>query len=326
MNRGMGVLTSVLTPKFIFRSKRVLTPGAAKMQLQERELFRPSVLTFRPVKTKTASERFDPLRKRKGQNTHGLAVGDPRTDGPPPQQSQRPNELRETEKAFMAAAFATASWLGWRFNRRFRPMRSPPKLLELVALHDVRSATVARNVTYGSRSVDVKTQVRRRKKPRLTTTQPGYWAAKRAMQRFGDHVIDGRSRVARALDEFRDDLIRDLGGEEAVSQQQRVIVDLVVRTHLMVQSLDNYLLTLGSLVNRRKRALWPVVRERTALADSLAKHLAMLGLEKKQPPEKKLHEYIAEPVGDEPHEDDSGHDERPEAVPADVSEATVTRG
>jgi hypothetical protein len=146
------------------------------------------------------------------------------------------------------------------------------------------------------------------------------------MQRFGDHVIDGRSRVARALDEFRDDLIRDLGGEEAVSQQQRVIVDLVVRTHLMVQSLDNYLLTLGSLVNRRKRALWPVVRERTALADSLAKHLAMLGLEKKQPPEKKLHEYIAEPVGDEPHEDDSGHDERPEAVPADVSEATVTRG
>jgi hypothetical protein len=146
------------------------------------------------------------------------------------------------------------------------------------------------------------------------------------MQRFGDHVIDGRSRVAHALDEFRDDLIRDLGGAEAISQQQRVIVDLVVRTHLMVQSLDNYLLTLGSLVNRRKRALWPVVRERTALADSLAKHLAMLGLEKKQPPEKKLHEYIADPVGDEPHEDDPGHDERPEAVPADVSEATVTGG
>jgi hypothetical protein len=172
----------------------------------------------------------------------------------------------------------------------------------------------------------MKTPVQRRKKPRGTTTVVGYWAAKRALQRFGAHVIDGRSRVARALDEFRDQLMNDLGGAEAVSQQQRVIVDLAVRTHLMVQSLDNYLLTLGSLVNRRKRALWPVVRERTVLADSLAKYMAMLGLEKKQPPEKKLHEYIAEPVGDEAHEDDPGHDERPEAFPVDVSEATAPEG
>lgn len=133
----------------------------------------------------------------------------------------------------------------------------------------------------------------RRKKPRGTTTQPGYWAAKHALARFGDHVIDGRSRVAHALDEFRDELLNDLGGAEAVSQQQRVIVDLAVRTHLLVQSLDNYLLSLGSLVNRRKRALWPVVRERTTLADSLAKYMTMLGLERKSKPVKPLPEYIA---------------------------------
>jgi len=140
----------------------------------------------------------------------------------------------------------------------------------------------------------VKEQVQRRKKPRGTTTQPGYWAAKRALARFGDHVIDGRSRVAHALDEFRDELLNDLGGAEAVSQQQRVIVDLAVRTHLMVQSVDNYLLSLGSLVNRRKRALWPVVRERAALADSLAKYMTMLGLEKRKPPAKPLREFLAE--------------------------------
>jgi hypothetical protein len=89
-------------------------------------------------------------------------------------------------------------------------------------------------------------------------------------------------------------LINDLGGVEAVSQQQRVIVDLAVRTHLMVQSLDNYLLNLGSLVNRRKRALWPVVRERTVLADSLARYLTQLGLEKKLPPVKPLSQMLAE--------------------------------
>jgi len=120
----------------------------------------------------------------------------------------------------------------------------------------------------------------RRKKPRGTTTQPGYWAAKHALAKFGSHVIDGRSRVAKALDEFRDALIADLGGPDAISQQQRVIIDLAVRTHLMVQSLDNYILTLGSLANRRKKALWPVVRERTALADSLARYMGQLGLQR----------------------------------------------
>jgi len=138
----------------------------------------------------------------------------------------------------------------------------------------------------------------RRKKPRNTTAQPGYWAAKHALAKFGSHVIDGRSRVAHALDQFRDELISDLGGPTAVSTQQRVIVDLAVRTHLMVQSLDNYLLSLGSLVNRRKRCLWPVARERTALADSLAKYMAMLGLQRQAKPVKSLAEYVAEKYGD----------------------------
>jgi hypothetical protein len=87
----------------------------------------------------------------------------------------------------------------------------------------------------------------RRKKPRSITTQPGCWAAKHALVGFGSHVIDGRSKVAHALDQFREALIEDLGGAESVSQQQCVIVDLAVRTSLMVSSLDNYRLSLGSL-------------------------------------------------------------------------------
>jgi hypothetical protein len=132
----------------------------------------------------------------------------------------------------------------------------------------------------------------RPKKPRNITRTPGYWAAKRALERFGSHVIDGRSRVALLLDEFRDKILADLGGPEAVSQQERVIVDLAVRTHLMVSSLDNYLLSLGSLVNKRKRALWPVVRERAILADSLARYMGQLGLQKRGKPIPSLSEYL----------------------------------
>jgi hypothetical protein len=132
----------------------------------------------------------------------------------------------------------------------------------------------------------------RPKKPRAVTTVPGYWAGKRALAKFGSHVIDGRSRVAHALDQFRDELIADLGGPEAISKQQEVIVSLAVRTHLMVHSIDNYLLSLGSLVNRRKRSVWPVVRERTALADSLARYMAMLGLAKQQKPQEDLRSYL----------------------------------
>jgi hypothetical protein len=170
----------------------------------------------------------------------------------------------------------------------------------------------------------VTTPVQRRKKPRGTTTQPGYWAAKRALQRFGDHVIDGRSRVSRVLDEFRDELLRDLGGREAVSQQERVIVDLAVRTHLLVTSIDNYLLSLGSLVNRRKRALWPVVRERVALADSLARYMGQLGLERREKPIPDLKDYLHENYNDKSNDDATsmnadGETARPEAIDASES-------
>ncbi len=49
-----------------------------------------------------------------------------------------------------------------------------------------------------------------------------------------------------------------------------------------------------SLVNARKRAVLPVVRERTQLADSLARNLLALGLERRVRPEPSLKEYVRE--------------------------------
>jgi len=72
----------------------------------------------------------------------------------------------------------------------------------------------------------------------------------------------------------RADLITDLGGAADLSTQRAAIVDLVVREKLMLDSVDAYLLELGSgISNRKKRALASVVRERAALADAMTRRL-----------------------------------------------------
>jgi hypothetical protein len=124
--------------------------------------------------------------------------------------------------------------------------------------------------------------------------QSGYWTAKKALSRFGLHCIDGRSSVAKALNELREDLVRDLGGPEAISTQQNAIIGVALRTHLLLESLDAFIFSMNSPVNKRRRSVYPIVRERQALADALARYMAMLGLEKRKPPAKSLTEYLAE--------------------------------
>jgi hypothetical protein len=75
---------------------------------------------------------------------------------------------------------------------------------------------------------------------------------------------------------WRADLTRDLGGN--FSTQQAALVDIATRTKLLLESVDAWLLSRPSPVNARKRALLPIVRERTQLADSLARTLTQLGL------------------------------------------------
>jgi hypothetical protein len=45
----------------------------------------------------------------------------------------------------------------------------------------------------------------------------------------------------------------------------------------MLDSVDNWILTQPSLINARRRAILPVVRERQQLSDALSKYLCGLG-------------------------------------------------
>jgi hypothetical protein len=86
--------------------------------------------------------------------------------------------------------------------------------------------------------------------------------------------------------------VNDLGGPDALSTQQRALVDVIVRQKLLLESVDAWLLVQPSLVSARKKALLPVVRERQGLADSLARFLGQLGLERRAVPVPSLADYL----------------------------------
>jgi hypothetical protein len=75
--------------------------------------------------------------------------------------------------------------------------------------------------------------------------------------------------------------VADLGGEDSVSTQQNALINLAVKSKLLLDSIDAWLLTQPSLINKQKKAVYPVVLQRQQLADGLARYLAQLGLERK---------------------------------------------
>jgi len=100
--------------------------------------------------------------------------------------------------------------------------------------------------------------------------------------------------VGAVLAERRQALISDLGGPDACSTAQSPCVDLATRQWLLSDSVDGYLLTLPSLVDKRHRRVWQVVLDRNALAASLERTLARLGLERRAKPVPSLEEYMRE--------------------------------
>lgn len=137
------------------------------------------------------------------------------------------------------------------------------------------------------------------RKPNKRHTTHGLTLAKRALKEHGTRALDRRTSLSKALDRWRDDLIADLGGPQQVSTQQAAIIALAVRTKLLLESVDNWLLQQPRLVDSRKRALLPAVVQRQSLADSLARYMTALGLERRNKPVANLADYLAKRQADE---------------------------
>jgi hypothetical protein len=101
---------------------------------------------------------------------------------------------------------------------------------------------------------------------------------KKAVYTLGNRAIDRRTSAGRALAEWRESLIRDLGGD--VSTQQDCIIWLAVKTKLLLDSIDAWLVKQDSLIFENRRAVIPAVAQRQQLADALARYMAQLGLKR----------------------------------------------
>ena len=100
--------------------------------------------------------------------------------------------------------------------------------------------------------------------------------------------------LGRELRAWRASLVQDLGGADAVSTQQLALIEKAVTQKFIRDSIDAYVLQMASLVNKRNRTLWPVVRERAAQVALLQSLLRDLGLERRAKPVADMAYYLAE--------------------------------
>jgi hypothetical protein len=164
----------------------------------------------------------------------------------------------------------------------------------------------------------------------IQKNRKGLPALKARVMMRGLGVVDKRSLAARSLVEWKAGIVNDLGGPEAISKQQETLVELACRTKLMLEHIDSFILAQKSIVQQRKKSLYPVVRERGTLANSLVYLLAQLGLERKPRRARSLQSYLeersekAEVVSED--DDDCGSDAGQTAVPIDISEGSTGGG
>jgi hypothetical protein len=135
----------------------------------------------------------------------------------------------------------------------------------------------------------------------------------------GMEAVDRRSAGYRAAQEWRRSLANDLGGEENLSAQKRTVLELALRSKLMIDSIDVFLLSQESLVNKRRKVLYSVVRERQSLVNSLVNMLATLGLERQEKRVESLPEFLAKYDAEKEHEHHRS-DGEPASVREDVPE------
>ena len=126
----------------------------------------------------------------------------------------------------------------------------------------------------------------------------GLTTAKQALQAWGERSIDGRTRQGKALAAWKAALVEDLGGFDAISAQRLTILDMAARTKILLDGIDAWMFEQPCLVNKRARKLFAVVQQRQQLADSLAKYMGMLGLDKHRAESIPLADYVTETYGE----------------------------
>jgi hypothetical protein len=148
-----------------------------------------------------------------------------------------------------------------------------------------------------SRAAERLRRLERREKERRPYSRTGIHTLKRRVKVRGLMAIDKRTKGAQELLDWRAQLYADLGGEAEVTAAQRALIESAARTLLFIGTVDAWLLEQPTLVNRRNRAVWPALRERQQLVDSLTRILGVLGLERRAKKVPDLETYLRHRYG-----------------------------
>ena len=106
----------------------------------------------------------------------------------------------------------------------------------------------------------------------------------RNIKRRGLEAIDARTLEGRDALTFRENALADLGGKD-ISTTKKAVLDVAVGERFIWRSGWAFIMRDGgekSIINKRKRAFYPIIKDVLAVGDSLTRHLKELGLERLQ--------------------------------------------
>jgi hypothetical protein len=104
--------------------------------------------------------------------------------------------------------------------------------------------------------------------------------------------IDRRTAIGREYFERRDAIIFDAGGCENLSQLKLDLIDRYLRTLILIDSIDNYLFSLPSIIRRRSKSLFPVALQRQQFMNSAFQLATAIGLQRVAPKPMDLNTYL----------------------------------
>src|SRR5262245_35155161 len=90
-------------------------------------------------------------------------------------------------------------------------------------------------------------------------------------------AIDRRTKGGRDAVAFKDALTDALGGSEGITPQERKLVDFIARNCLILDCIDEWIFSQGSVITEKGRAL-EILQEHLALTNSTARIIGQLGL------------------------------------------------
>lgn len=128
------------------------------------------------------------------------------------------------------------------------------------------------------------------------------WTLKRALD---TGRLDMRSEVGQAIKRLQTRLETDLGGADALSTQERILLDRIVKKVLIIEALETYALSRRSIFKRNGEMIGALGRHYLSYTEALRRDLLAVGLQRRAKDVPNLEAYLQARAS---QADEPGHD------------------